>query len=51
LAHSQAADRVAGGVVERGRALLRDLLAGLVGSVVLIANIVSFAALMFPGAL
>jgi SulP family sulfate permease len=51
LADSQAADGVAGGVVERGRALLRDLLAGLVGSVVLIANIVSFAALMFPGTL
>jgi SulP family sulfate permease len=36
---------------ERMRALLRDLLAGGVGSVALIANVVSFAALMFPGAL
>lgn len=39
------------GAGERARTLLRDSLAGLVGSVVLIANIVSFAALMFPGAL
>ena len=31
--------------------LPRDALAGLVGSIVLIANIVSFAALMFPGAM
>ena len=31
--------------------LLRDVMAGLVGSIVLMTNIVSFAALMFPGAL
>lgn len=31
--------------------LLRDVLAGLVSSIALIVNIVSFAALMFPGAL
>jgi len=31
--------------------LLRDVLAGLVASIVLVANIVSFAALIFPGAL
>lgn len=31
--------------------LLRDVLAGVVASVVLVANIVSFGALMFPGAL
>jgi SulP family sulfate permease len=35
----------------RGRLVLRALLAGLVASIVLIVNIVSFAALMFPGAL
>ena len=35
----------------RMQSVAADLLAGLVGSVVLIANIVSFAALMFPGPL
>lgn len=39
------------GAARAASALARDLLAGLVASVVLIANIVSFAALMFPGAL
>jgi len=34
-----------------GRALMRDTVAGLVTAVVLIANIVSFGALMFPGPL
>ena len=34
-----------------GHQLLRDVLAGLVAAIVLVANIVSFAALMFPGAL
>jgi len=34
-----------------GSALMRDTVAGLVTAVVLIANIVSFAALMFPGPL
>ncbi|MFM2065703.1 MAG: hypothetical protein RLZZ584_612 [Pseudomonadota bacterium] len=33
----------------RARVLLKDALAGLVSSVVLVANIVSFGALMFPG--
>src|SRR5487761_2377176 len=33
------------------RTLPRDALAGLVASIVLVANIVSFSALMFPGAL
>jgi SulP family sulfate permease len=37
--------------IEKGRVLARDTLAGLVASVALIANIVSFAALMFPGEL
>jgi SulP family sulfate permease len=35
--------------LEAGRALAKDTLAGLVASVALIANIVSFGALMFPG--
>ena len=35
--------------IQRGRALAKDAVAGLVASVVLIANIVSFGALMFPG--
>lgn len=47
----EAAEPMARGAGVRARALLRDLLAGLVGSIALIANIVSFAALMFPGAL
>lgn len=51
MAQAQATDSVTGGAGDRARTLLRDALAGLVGSVVLIANIVSFAALMFPGAL
>lgn len=38
-------------VTYTGNQLLRDSLAGLVASIVLLANIVSFAALMFPGAL
>jgi len=37
------------GVVATGRRLLKDAVAGAVASVVLVANIVSFAALMFPG--
>jgi SulP family sulfate permease len=37
--------------VEKGRVLAKDTLAGLVASVALIANIVSFGALMFPGEL
>ena len=36
-------------VVDRGSIFGRDLLAGLVASVILIANIVSFGTLMFPG--
>jgi SulP family sulfate permease len=51
MAELDAARRGATGGGERVGALLRDLLAGFVGSVVLIANIVSFAALMFPGPL
>jgi len=51
MTESGATQQVPLGTGERMRALLRDLMAGLVGSVVLIANIVSFAALMFPGAL
>jgi len=43
--------RVAGGAGAASRALARDALAGLVAAVVLIANMVSFAALMFPGPL
>ena len=38
-------------VVAAGRVGLRDTIAGLVAAVVLIANIVSFGALMFPGKL
>ena len=38
------------GAGARGRAIVRALATGLVASVVLIVNIVSFAALMFPGA-
>ena len=34
---------------ERASEFARDLLAGLVAAVLLIANIVSFGALMFPG--
>ena len=34
-----------------GRDGVKDTIAGLVASVVLIANIISFGALMFPGAL
>ena len=37
--------------VKKGTDFTRDLLAGLVASVALIANIVSFGALMFPGEL
>ena len=41
-----------GALMAYGRhSLLRDVVAGLVGSIVLMTNIVSFAALMFPGAL
>jgi hypothetical protein len=36
-------------VVAAGRDGLRDTIAGLVAAVVLIANIISFGALMFPG--
>ena len=35
----------------KGRVLAKDTLAGLVAAVALIANIVSFGALMFPGEL
>jgi SulP family sulfate permease len=38
-------------LITAGRDLVKDTIAGLVASVVLIANIVSFGALMFPGAL
>jgi sulfate permease, SulP family len=38
-------------VIAVGRGVLRDSMAGVVGSIMLIANIVSFAALMFPGEL
>jgi sulfate permease, SulP family len=38
-------------VIAAGRTLLKGAIAGLVASVVLIANIVSFGALMFPGEL
>jgi SulP family sulfate permease len=36
-------------LVAQGRSVAKDAVAGLVASVVLVANIVSFAALMFPG--
>ena len=39
------------GAAARSRLWARGALAGLVASVVLVANIVSFAALMFPGVL
>ncbi len=51
MSEPEAAGGVTGTMGGLGGTLLRDLLAGLVGSVVLIANIVSFAALMFSGAL
>ncbi|MGN6831201.1 SulP family inorganic anion transporter [Paucibacter sp. M5-1] len=51
MAEQKMATQWAAALGEHVRALLRDLLAGLVGSVALIANVVSFAALMFPGAL
>src|SRR5579863_7736695 len=38
-------------LIAAGRDGIRDLIAGLVASVLLIANIISFGALMFPGAL
>ena len=38
-------------LIAAGRDGLKDTIAGLVASVVLIANIISFGALMFPGAL
>jgi SulP family sulfate permease len=46
-----ALDRAWPKLIEAGRDGVKDTLAGLVPSVVLIANIVSFGALMFPGAL
>jgi len=39
------------GRIGSGRDILKDALAGIVASVVLVANIVSFGALMFPGEL
>jgi len=39
------------GLIATGRDAIKDTIAGLVASVVLIANIVSFGALMFPGEL
>ena len=50
MSDTEAAAQRGGRVGAHARSLLRDLLAGLVGSVALVANIVSFAALMFPGA-
>jgi SulP family sulfate permease len=42
-------DRTSSRLIAAGRDAIKDTLAGLVASVVLIANIVSFSALMFPG--
>lgn len=47
----QTETRAAAVAAGTGRALAHDALAGLVAAVVLIANMVSFAALMFPGPL
>jgi sulfate permease, SulP family len=42
-------DRASFRLIAAGRDAIKDTLAGLVASVVLVANIVSFGALMFPG--
>jgi sulfate permease, SulP family len=48
-AHSAAAKSPSSGWITLGRDAFRDTVAGIVAAVVLIANIVSFGALMFPG--
>ncbi len=49
--HSGALNRAWSRLVAIGRDAVKDTIAGLVASVILIANIISFGALMFPGAL
>ena len=49
--HSGALNRAWSQLIAIGRDGVKDTIAGLVASVILIANIISFGALMFPGAL
>ena len=49
--HSGALNRAWSQLIAIGRDAVKDTIAGLVASVILIANIISFGALMFPGVL
>ena len=49
--HSGALNRAWSQLITIGRDAVKDTIAGLVASVILIANIISFGALMFPGVL